>query len=69
MVTATEMRLLIGISFLFSSVTMETSTDISLNNVVTLVGQKFEYLVGDDKFREEYEIYKVSRQAQVEMWN
>lgn len=38
---------------------METSTDISLNNVVTLVGQKFEYLVGDDKFREEYEIYKI----------
>ena len=48
---------------------METSTDISLNNVVSLVGQKFEYLVGDDKFREEYEIYKVSRQTQVKMWN
>ena len=55
------MRLMIGVTltFLTSFVTTETKPDVSLNNVVTLVGQKFEYLIGDEKFHNSYEIYKV----------
>lgn len=54
-----KMRLVIGLAFLVSFVAMETIPDISLNNVITLVGQKFEYLVGDENFLENYEIYKI----------
>ena len=56
-----KMRLMLGvtINFVMSFVATETKPDVSLNNVVTLVGQKFEYLVGDDKFHKDYEIYRV----------
>ena len=54
-----RMRLLLGLFVLVSLVASETRPDISLDDVVAVVGQKFEYLVGDEKFLAEYEIYKV----------
>ena len=54
-----RMRLLLGLFVLVSLVASETRPDISLDDVVAMVGQKFEYLVGDEKFLAEYEIYKV----------
>ena len=60
------MRLVLSVTLnlLMTLVATETKPDISLSklsNVVTVVGQKFEYIIGDDKFRQDYEIYRVCK--------
>ena len=57
--SVSRMRLLLFLGVLMPLVAMETRPDINLDDVVALVGQKFEYQVGDEKFHSEYEIYKV----------